>query len=162
MFKQKSTKKEIEKFKKELEQAKKQAQEYLAGWKRAQADLINYKKRTEQRQKELISFANEGLILDILPILDSFERAISEIPEQEDSVWLGGVKKIKEKLEKTLEEKGLERIETRGLTFDHELHEAVEQEAIKKLKPGTIIKELAPGYKLGGKVIRAARVKVAK
>lgn len=161
MFKQKSDKKEIKKLKKELEQAKKQAQEYLAGWKRAQADLINYKKRTEQRQKELIMFANEGLILDVLPILDSFERAIDEIPEQEDSVWLEGVRKIKEKLERILKEKGLERIETKGI-FNQELHEAVEQEAVKKLKPGTIIKELAPGYRLGGKVIRAAKVKVAK
>jgi len=153
--------KEIDKLQKQLKQAKKQAQEHLEGWKRAQADFINYKKQQEKRIRELIEYANEGLILEILPIVEGFEQAIQEALEQEDSVWLEGVKKIKQSLDRLLGEKGLERIETKGI-FNHELHEAVERQAIKKLKPGTIIKELSPGYKLGIRVIRPAKVKVAK
>lgn len=153
--------KEIDKLKKELKQAQRQVQENLEGWKRAQADFINYKKQQGKRQRELIEYANEGLILEILPIVEGFQRAIQGAPEQEDSVWLEGVKRIKQNLDRLLREKGLERIETKG-TFDHELHEAVERQVVKKLKPGTIIKELAPGYKLGGRVIRPAKVKVAK
>lgn len=157
----KTSQKELDKLRKQLKQFKKQAKEYLAGWKRARADLLNYKKKIEEREKELITFANESLILDILPILDSFERAINVAPELRDEIWLEGVKKIKQNLEKILKEKGLERIKTKGM-FSHELHEAVEIEKTKKLKPGTIIKELAPGYKLSGKVIRPAKVRVAR
>ena len=161
MFIKTNKTKETEQLKKELEQTKKQAQEYLSGWKKAQADFINYRKQQEERQKEFIQFANESLILEILPILESFEKAIIETPEQKDKVWLEGVKRIKQNLESLLKARGLERIETKGM-FSHELHEVVEHEIIKKLKPGTIIKELVPGYKLAGKVIRPAKVKVAK
>lgn len=140
---------------------KSKAEEYLEGWKRAQADLINYKKEEAQRFEQIIKFANEELIKSLLPVLDSFERA--------EAVWQSGsnngregLEKIKLQLESILKKKGLERLPSSlGQEFDPKIHEAVAVAKSSQEKAGVVVEELEAGYKLNGKLIRPAKVKVA-
>lgn len=115
-------------------------EEYLNGWKRAQADLANYKKDELKRFEEIIKFANEALIRDLLPVLDSLEIAV-----------------IQSQFQSILEKVGLQKIKTKiGDKFDPAIHEAIVGE-------GDLISEiLTVGYKLNNKVIRPTRVKVCQ
>src|SRR3989344_5898498 len=117
MSKEKDPKEDIEKLKGECE-------EYLNGWKRAKADLSNYKKDEFKRLEELVRFANEDIVRDLLNILDSFDlalRAMEESGEVEKGVYL-----IQNQLEDLLRRRGLEKIEAHeGDVFAPSLHEAV-------------------------------------
>jgi len=94
-----------EKLLSDFEKCKKQAEEYLAGWKRAKADLINYKKRQEEVVQEFIKFASQDLILELLPMLDNFRLAAKHLPKElENSEWVKGVFQIKNQLENLLKE----------------------------------------------------------
>lgn len=158
----KISKKDIEKLKKELDQAKKKAEENLAGWKRALADYANFRKREEEARKNLIKYANEGLILEILPILDNFQSAYKTLPKDlKENSWVLGIKYVKLQFENLLKNIGVEEIKTVGEKFNPELHEAVDKiKAGSSEKSGIIVEEILKGYKLNGKVIRAAKVKV--
>lgn len=143
----------------EASQIEKERDEYLEGWKRAKADLINYKKKEEERVKQIVEFGNEQLIKDMLSILDSFDLALETLKDE-------GVKKgiylIKSQLEDVLKRQGLEKIMiSDDQEFDPSVHEAIA--AIPSQKPpGTIVDEVERGYMLHGKLIRPARVKVSK
>jgi len=159
----KFSKKDIDKLKKELEEAKRKAEENLAGWKRALADYANFKKREEEAKKELIKFANENLILEILPIFDNFQNAYKSLPKDlEKNNWVEGIKYIKLQFENILKKIGVEEIKTVGEKFNPELHEAVEKVKINEKKSGVVVDEVSKGYKLNGKVIRVAKVKVSE
>jgi molecular chaperone GrpE len=152
-----------EKPQSEIEKRKKQAEEYLDGWKRAKADLINYKKRQEEISGEFVKFANEDLILELLPILDNFTLAAKHLPKNlENSDWIKGIFQIKSQIENLLTARGIEEIKSKGEKFNPEFHEAIEEIKSSGKEQGIIIEELQKGYKLNGKVIRAARVKIAK
>ena len=152
-----------EKLLSDFEKCKKQAEEYLAGWKRAKADLINYKKRQEEVVQEFIKFASQDLILELLPMLDNFRLAAQHLPKElENSEWVKGVFQIKNQLENLLKTRGIEEIKSVGEKFNPELHESVEEVESSDKKEGMIVEEVQKGYKLNGKVIRAARVKVVK
>jgi molecular chaperone GrpE len=145
-------------IKKNLDEEKAKAENYLANWQRAQADYINYKRRSEQEKEEIIKSANSALMLSLLPVLDDFERAFnSALPEQAEAKWLEGVKLIERKLLKNLEAQGLSVIEAVGKPFDPRLHEAVRQATGGE---GIIIEEVQKGYKLYDRVIRPSRVVV--
>ena len=90
---------DIETLKEKLAELKDKAEANLAGWQRAQADFINYKKRAEQEKLDLSKFANSALILNLLPILDDFERAFNAIPPKMGKLsWLDGIRLIERKL----------------------------------------------------------------
>ena len=144
---------------KKISKEKKQAQEYLAGWQRTKADFINYKKRQEKGMAEFRKFAQEDLILEILPILDAFRLAAKQAPQ--DDEWIKGILQIKVQLENLLESKGIEEIKAVGEKFNPELHEAME-EIKSRGKEGQVIEEIQKGYTLNNKVIRPSKVKVAK
>jgi molecular chaperone GrpE len=149
---------DAESLKEALAEAKAKAEANLAGWQRAQADFINYKKRAEQEKQELGKFANSVLILNLLPILDDFERAFSSIPPSMKKLsWLDGIKLIERKLWAILEAQGLSPIEALGKPFDPQFHEAVRQD---KGKDGIVIEEVQKGYMLNDRVIRPAMVVV--
>ena len=149
---------DVEELKRALAEEKEKAENYLANWQRAQADFINYKRRTEQEKEETIKFANSTLMLSLLPILDDFERALNSIlPEVAEPGWLEGVRLIERKMKASLEAQGLSQIEALGGKFDPHLHEAVRQ---GKGKEGIIVEEIQKGYKLHDRVIRASRVVV--
>ena len=152
----------------ELEKYRKMAEENLAGWQRERADFENYRKRMEKRNLDLIKFANEELLLKILPILDHMEEALKHTPKGwEKTSWVEGIKHIKNHFQNILAAEGLQEIELQaGDKFDPCTCEAVEKEETNKEvkkkgdKECQIAEVLQKGYSLNGKVIRPARVKV--
>lgn len=134
-------------------------EEYLDGWKRAKADLINYKKDEAKRFESVLKFANEQIIRDVLVVLDSFDLAIASLGDSKEEK---GVFLIRTQLEDILKRYGLERVMVSvGQPFDPSLHEAIA--TVETQQPsGTIIEEVERGYMLHGKLIRPARVKVSK
>lgn len=141
------------------------AEEYLNDLKRTQADFENYKKRQAESQKELGGYLIEKLILDIVPVLDNFRSATMHVPpEQKDSPWVVGIQYIEKQLETVLIENGVTMIEAEpGTLFDPSLHEAVDTEkgSEENAEQHKIAKVLQKGYKVGGKVVRPARVSVS-
>ena len=156
----------LDELKKKLEELESQRDEYLAGWQRAKADLINYKKEEGERLRDIARYSNEELVRDLLTILDSFDLAIAyaenkkTVQSQEDDGTGKGIYIIKSQVEDILKRYGLERIESVG-EFDPGIAEAIGEVESDK-PPGTVVEEVSPGYRLHGKVLRPARVKVAK
>ena len=153
-----NTGEDIETLKKALAEEKVKVEANLAGWQRAQADFVNYRKRCEQEMEETTIFANAALILSLLPILDDFERAFKSFPAELlrlNSGWVEGIRLVERKLTTTLEMQGLSRIKTIGESFDPRLHEAIRQ---AQGEEGIIIQEIEKGFKLRDKVLRPAKV----
>ena len=149
---------DVETLKKILAEEKAKAEANLAGWQRAQADFINYKRRSEQEKEEIGKFANSVLMLNLLPILDDLERAFASIPLQLAKLsWVDGIKLIERKLWASLEAQGLSQIKALGEPFDPQLHEAAMH---AKGKEGIVIEELQKGYKLHDRVVRPTMVVV--
>lgn len=143
----------LKRIKKKLKSCEKERGEYLAGWQRAKADLINYKKEQEKKNSDLFKFANENLILEILPVLDSFEEAMKHSKDE-------GIQQLYNQLKNILKSNGLEEIKAVGEKFEPEFHEAAEE--VKGKKSGIVIEEIQKGYKLNNKVIRPSWVKISK
>ncbi len=157
--------------KKELEKCEKQKEEYLAGWQRARADFLNYKKEEMERIGGIVFYAQEGMILKILPVLDNFDRAEKKLPDDlKNNPDIKGILQIKNQVQDFLKNYGIETIKTIGQKFDPNFHEAVENvhaETLAKAgveikEKGIIVEEVQKGYLIQGKVLRAARVKVSK
>jgi len=143
----------------EIETLKKQCDEYLNGWKRAKADFLNYQKDEMRRREDIVKFSNEYLMKELLPVLDSFAISLSMVPAGDPA--RKGIEMIDAQLERILGKNGLEPVKSLGAPFDASLHEAL-GEVDSEQSPGTVVEELEKGWKLHGKVIRPARVKVAK
>lgn len=161
----KETKEEPEKIKKELEECRKRSDEYLNGWKRTQADFINYKKRQEESLEDWMIFCKTKIVNEMLPVLDTMETALKNkplTPGNESKKWIEGMCKTAEQLAKVLKNEGLEEIKAEGEEFDPEIHEAVDVIPSEDKKDGTIAEVLQKGYKFQGKVIRTAKVRVVK
>jgi molecular chaperone GrpE len=142
---------------KKLEEATQEIEELTGGYKRVAADLQNFKRRAEEDHKNLVTFANSNLILEILPILDNFERAVEHRPENVSAEWLDGILQIYSQFQKILEKQGVEEIKTEGEKCDPNFHEAMLH---CEGSDGVIVQELEKGYLLKGKVIRPAKVSV--
>jgi molecular chaperone GrpE len=149
---------DIETLKQALAEEKEKAEANLAGWQRAQADYVNYKRRAEQDKEEVSQFANAILVLNLLPILDDWERALASIPDDQAELnWIEGIRLIERKLRGVLESQGLSPIEAVGQPFDPNLHEAAMQ---GKGEEGIVVEELQKGYKFRERVIRPSKVVV--
>ncbi len=134
-------------------------------WKRCMADFDNYKKRQVENQKEFIAYAAEGVITDMLPVVDNFHAATDHIPETEkDNPWVTGIMYIQQQMEKIFEEKGVSRMAVNiGDEFDPRTMEAVTNDKEQDLSDDMkVIKIAQPGYKIGEKVLRPARVVLGK
>ncbi|MDD5098760.1 MAG: nucleotide exchange factor GrpE [Candidatus Colwellbacteria bacterium] len=146
----------------DAEKIRQEREEYLNGWKRAKADLINYKKEELSRMKEIARFASEDIMRDIIVVLDSFDLSIAALAREEESAAYKGIYMIRTQLEDVLKKRGLERmIDSVGHPFDPSIHEAVSSVESDK-ESGTVIDEVEKGYFLHGKVLRPARVVVSK
>src|SRR3989338_1382532 len=144
----------------EIDQLKRKIDEYWKGWKRAKADLINYQKDEGKRFEEIMKFGTMDFIRDFIPVLDSFDLALSVLEKEGKAER--GVYMIRAQLEDVLKKKGLQRMTvTIGAPFDPALHESV-GEAESDAQPGTIAEEIERGYLMHGRVVRPARVKLAK
>ena len=156
-------KKEIEDLKKKLEEAEKLKNEYLTGWQRARADLLNYKKEELEKVGELIKFSANGLILKILPIMDNFEIAEKKLPENlKNEENVKGLLQIKNQILEFLESQGVEQIKSVGERFDPNFHEVVEEVEVRDKESGIIVEEVQKGYKINGRLLRPAKVKIVK
>jgi molecular chaperone GrpE len=130
---------------------------------RKQADFENSRKRLIRDKEEAIRFANDALLLDLTGILDDFGRAISASEKSRDFATLhSGIELIEKQLLATLERKwGLNRFDSAGQPFDPERHEALATEPSTEYREATVLEDYQKGYVLHGRVIRAARVRVA-
>ena len=152
-----------EKVKKELtpeELIQQEKDKYL----RLFAEFENYKKRTSRERIELFKTASQELMTSLLPIMDDFDRGLSEIKKVKDKELLKGMQLINDKFKNTLTQKGLTEIEVKeGDDFDAEIHEAITQipAPSDKLKC-KVIDAVEKGYKLGEKIIRYPKVVIGQ
>jgi len=145
-----------------LAAARKESAEFKEGWLRERADFNNYKKRVETQMKDLRENAVVDAMLNLLPIIDDFERAMANVPpELKDHPWMNGVGGIHRKFQKTLEEKGVTVLDPVGQVFDPNRHEAVTTEESSEVESGHVIATLQKGYIKGDRVLRPAIVKIA-
>src|SRR5437867_8064587 len=132
---------------------------------RATADLENFKKRAAREKQEAIKFANEGLLVKLLPALDNFDMALAAADSAEgtrvDSLKTG-ITMVYHQLKSALAESGLEEIDAANQPFNPNLHEAVSQEESSEVPEGHVIRQLRKGYKLRDRLIRPASVVVAR
>ncbi len=152
----------LDSLREQLQLARVEADEQLRGWQRAQADYANYRRRVEQEREEFVRYAEAGIIRDLLPILDDFERALASMPaELREVTWVEGVTLIERKLRTLLEQHGLKPIEALGKEFDPHEHEAV----LRDGEPGEamiVTGELQRGYRLHDRVLRPTLVRVGQ
>lgn len=151
---------DTEELKKKLAKCEKQRDEYLAGWQRAKADFINYKKEELQRLEELAKYGNEVLIKDLLVILDNFDLAITAM--EKAGTAEKGIYMIRSQFMEFLKKRGVEQIKVNiGDPFDPSVAEAIVH--LESDEPsGSVLEEIEPGYRLHDKILRPAKVKVAK
>lgn len=142
------------------EKETKEAEDYKNKFLRALADFDNYRKRAAIDQENLVQFANENLIKEIIPALDSFDRALASEKTDGDD-FVKGVHLVKKQLEDALVKFGVEKVEALGKPYDPNFHEAIMQKESGE-KEHTVIEEVQKGYLLRGKLIRPAMVIVSK
>jgi molecular chaperone GrpE len=139
--------------------------EAAANWDkfvRERADLENYRKRVQKEKEELLKYGNESLILEILPILDNMERALSHASEESQGGVVEGVRLTHDMLLATLKKFGVVPLEVAtGAAFDPALHHAVHQVESDELPPNTVSEVFQQGYLLNDRLLRAAMVVVA-
>ena len=147
----------------QLADAERERDEYLAGWQRAKADFLNYKKEEMARLQDAIKYGSEDLVKEIITVMDDFDLALRIMKKNGATNEIDkGIYMIRSKVEDVLKKRGLERIEiTIGDEFNPAIAEAM-LEAPSEKPPGTIIEEIEPGYRLYEKVIRPARVILSK
>lgn len=143
-----------------LEACGRERDEYLEGWKRAKADLINYRKEEAERIAHATRAGYERILKELITVLDSFDLGLGSLADENPAKK--GMYLIKTQLEDSLRRHGLERIPVEpGEPFDPAKHEAV-AEMESPLPEGAITEEIERGYSFHGKVIRASRVRIAK
>lgn len=156
----------IKKLREKLKSCEAEKQEYLTGWQRAKADLVNARKRDDEDRKEFAKFSNEQLIADLIPVLASYDMAMNhkESWEKVDKVWRGGVEQIFNQLRKSLADYGLVEINpVPGEKFDHSVHEAASHESVTDSKlDHAVIGVIEKGYSLNGKLLKPAKVRVGE
>src|SRR4030042_2553201 len=138
----------VKKLKEKLKKCNEDKQEYLAGWQRAQADFINYRRKQEERKGEWVKMANENLITDLLPVIDALNHAEQHV-ELRGKQEREGISKIKEEILNTLKKYGLEEIKAVGEKFNPEFHEAIERIESDE-EEGVVVEEAQKGYLLNG------------
>jgi molecular chaperone GrpE len=139
------------------------AESYLASWQRAQADLANLRRRNIQEREDYIKRANEELIRDLLPVLDSFDQGLASIPaDLRQQAWVDGIIRVERQLRMALLRHGVTAIEAQGQRFDPTLHEAVVHRETAEHDDEAVTAELRRGYKLHDRVLRPTLVEVAK
>lgn len=146
----------------EVAALKQQLDETYARYQRAVADLENTRRRSRQELAERTQYANEQLVLKLLPLLDNFQRALAHAPEGIDPNWVDGIKLIARQFEDILGSQGVSSIPAVGEKFDPSQHEAIASEQTDEHEEGTVVEEMQRGYRLHRKVLRPTLVKVAQ
>ena len=148
---------------KSLEEAQTKSKEYFDGWQRERADFSNYKRRVD-RDNQLLSQTITGeIIKKYLLVLDDMDRAVKMRPADGDlTAWASGIELIYRKLQNILDQEGIKRIPAETEEFNPSRHEAITYEENPDFASGGIIGVVQEGYTLGERVLRPARVRVAR
>jgi molecular chaperone GrpE len=136
------------------------ASEYLDHLQRLQAEFQNYRKRVDRERDQLHAYAQRGMILNLLPVMDDMERLLAHHPDGIED--MEPVRLIYQKLLKVLTDSGVEPIAAKGEAFDPALHEAVGVEPVGEEMADRVIEEWQKGYRLGDNLLRPSRVKVGQ
>lgn len=156
------TKKELKQMEKDLEAARTEASEYLDNLKRLKAEFDNFRKRMLKEQSEFLKLAATQIILQLLPVVDNFERALAHKVEPDKlEEYVSGWQLVYNQLVDVLHKEGLKEIEAANIAFDPLKHEAMMQVTTDAVPEGHVVEVLEKGYELKGRVIRPAKVKVA-
>lgn len=150
-------------LKKVIKQLKIEKKEYLDGWQRARAEIINLKKVHEEEKKLFTSLGKESFLREIIPILDNFEAAFSnqEVWEKVDKNWRIGIEYIYQQFLEILTNNGVKQIGKVGENFDEKIHSALENIITKDLQKNNQLAEIIQkGYQIKDKIIREAKVKI--
>ncbi len=146
----------VESLRAQLEEERGRAQSYHGNWQRAVADFQNYKRRTEEDRQKNAMFANLAMVLNVLPIYDDLERALTNLDAKIAGLqWVEGVRQIARKFQGALDASGVQEIRAEGQDFDPNLHEAIAQDSGEHDK---VIRVVQKGYVMGDRVIRPAMV----
>jgi molecular chaperone GrpE len=131
---------------------------------RARADMENYRRRMQREKEEMAKFANEGILKEILPVVDNLDRAIAHAREHEDkgSGLLDGVEMTQRQLHKVLEKYNVCPIDALDQPFDSACHEAMGQMERDDCPPNTVVEEMQKGYTLNERLLRPSMVMVSK
>jgi len=144
-----------------LNEAQQQIDELNERVVRLTADYDNYRKRAQRDKIEARQFANQGILEKLLPVLDNFEMAIIAVKDADPSVR-DGVQMIYDQLLSVLKAEGVEPVDAVGKQFDPNLHEAISQEESDEVEEGEVISQIQRGFILNDRLVRPARVVVAK
>ena len=144
-----------------LNEAQQQIDELNERVVRLTADYDNYRKRAQRDKIEARQFANQGILEKLLPVLDNFEMAIIAVKDADPSVR-DGVQMIYDQLLSVLKAEGVEPVDAVGKQFDPNLHEAISQEESDEVEEGEVISQIQRGFILNNRLVRPARVVVAK
>lgn len=144
----------------ELEQARAQIAEWQDKYLRKLAEFDNYRKRTRQEQESLRQWVAESIIVNLLPVMDDFERMLAAPGSAEDPLRKG-VELIRDKLRAFFDANDVKKIECVGNAFNPDEHDALMMQATAGFPAGTVLNEITPGYRMGERVIRHAQVVVS-
>jgi molecular chaperone GrpE len=148
----------------EIDKLRQEAADYKDRYIRVCADFDNARKRMERDRVEFVKYANEKLMSEFLGVLDNLERtvAVAEAKHQDYDAFLKGVEMVMKELKGMLKRNGLQPIEAQGKVFDPHSHEILAIEEKEGAEDNIVLEELQKGYYLGDKVLRTAKVKLAK
>ena len=143
-----------------MEELERQVEEKEDKYKRLQAEYSNYIRRTQEEKQTIGIFANEKIITELIPVIDSMERAMDTFADKEDDMYKG-IELVHKQLIDCLQKFEVEEIKALNEDFDPNLHLAVMQESVDGVEPNKVVMVLQKGYKLNTKVIRPTMVKVS-
>lgn len=147
----------------EIDQLKNKVNEYSDGWQRERAEFTNYRNILQRDQEQIKNNLIADVVKEYLAVSDDIERALKNAPDgNEVKDWVEGVRLISQKLQNILESEGVQRIPAENEIFDPHRHEAIATEENPLFESGHVIEIIQQGYQIGDRVIRPARVKVAK
>lgn len=147
----------------DCEKLKAECEEYKNGWQRALADYRNLQNDTEKKRGEMLSWTEEKILDDFIPVYENFKKAFAvETTDETGKSWREGIGYIMKQFADILKNYGIEEITTVGEKLDLNLHEAVGEEEMEGKESGEIIREVSGGYKKGEKVLLPSKVIVAK
>lgn len=153
---------ETENLKEALEAKEKEARENYDRYLRTVAELDNFKKRAARDKADILKYGKEDLVKDILPFLDSLDRALAHADSNDVQAFKSGIALIQDQLLCCLKKHGVERIESAGSDFDPNFHEALMQMDSADHQNNQIVSEMEKGYLLNGRLIRPSRVCICK
>jgi molecular chaperone GrpE len=145
----------------DVEAIKRERDDFYDRFLRKSAEFENYRKRVERERREQADHTVTDLLIDLLNVVDDFERALAVSADEESEGYRKGVELIYAKLQDLLRRRGVKPIDALGADFDPNVHQAVAQEPSDKHREGEVTEELRRGYMLGDRLLRPAMVKVA-